>query len=609
MKHPPFPETPLAFCRWIAWRFLPGRLALLLTITVLSTASMATTPWVVGQLVDRLPPAIADSDLAQVVGWFGLLLIVWLVGPVLGRLYTFVNAFTLPKLAGLVSAALFDYTLKHPTRFFQNTFTGALTQRIRRAAQGGPDLVEYFVLQFAQVAVGIVVAGFWIFQAVPVYGLAYLGFTLAFLLVSMWMARRVLAIGRALGEARSRVTGQLADAIGAVDLVHSFGAHDHEAARLQQRIDLEVRRGKKARVWFSAMRVAQLALTAGFMSVLVWFALQRAVAGELSVGTVAMLLTIGLQLAMSITSLGDYILDFYLKLGEVKESLDVIAVPLLNQDARDAVPLKADAGRIECHALSFGYDGLKPVFEGFDLSIEPGEKVGLVGPSGAGKSTLFKLLTRRYPLVGGRVLIDGQDIANLQRETIAHQVAEVTQTAELFHRSVMENIRYGRPDATDEEVMDAARAAQCDAFIRALPKGYDTLVGERGVKLSGGERQRIAIARAILKDAPILLLDEATSALDSESEAAIQQALARLMRGRTVIAIAHRLSTVVSMDRILYLEDGQLIESGDHETLLAHQGGYARLWDRQVAGYSAPVIGQQHSEDLAKTRSAMPSIK
>ena len=446
------------------------------------------------------------------------------------------------------------------------------------------------MLQFAQVAVGILVAGILIFQAVPMYGLAYVGFALVFLMVSMWMAKRVLKVGRVLGEARSRVTGQLADSIGTIDLVHSFGASDHESERLSERLNEEALRGKQARFWFSAMRIVQLALTAGFMSILVWFALQRALLGDLSVGTVAMLLTIGLQLAMSITSLGDYILDFYLQLGEVNESLDVLAVPLKNQDVADAQQLIVEQGEIECRELTFGYDQQKLLFNQFSLTVKPGEKVGLVGPSGAGKTTLIKLLTRRFTLNQGQILMDGQDIRERRRESLARQVAEVSQTAELFHRSVRDNIRYGRTDASDEAVIAAAQAAQCHDFIQALPFGYDTLVGERGVKLSGGERQRIAIARAILKDAPVLLLDEATSALDSESEAAIQRALKLLMQGRTVIAIAHRLSTVVSMDRILYMEDGRIIESGSHSELLELNGGYARLWQRQIEGFAEQAL-------------------
>lgn len=604
-----FPTEPLAFCRWVAIKYLPGRLAILLAITVLSTASMTTTPWVVGQLIDRLPEAISTHAYNQVSGWFMLLILVWLVGPILGRFYTFVNAFTMPKLAGYVGTLLFDYTLKHPTQFFQNTFTGALTQRIRRASQSTPDLIEYFVLQFAQVAIGILVAGFWIFQSVPIYGFAYIGFTIIFFAASMVMAKRILHVGRALGSARAKVTGQLADSVGAVDLVHSFGAHAHESARLQKRIDHEVLRGKEARIWFSIMRITQLTLTAGFMSILVWFALQRAIAGELSIGSVVMLLTIGLQLAMTITNLGDYLLDFYMKLGEIKESLDVIAIPLSNQDAVQSTPLSIEKGVITFTNINFAYNGLAPIFNDLSLTIQAGERVGLVGSSGAGKSTLFKLLTRRYPLTSGHISIDDQDIATHQRNSIATQVAEVTQTSEMFHRSVLENIRYGRQNATDEEVMTAAKYAQCDEFIQCLPNGYQTLVGERGIKLSGGERQRIAIARAMLKDAPILLLDEATSSLDSKSEAAIQVALEKLMQGRTVIAIAHRLSTIVSMDRILYMEQGQVIESGTHQQLLAQNGGYAQLWLHQVAGYEHTTETSQEFQRLLKTgcnKTALP---
>ncbi|MFY0665000.1 MAG: ABC transporter ATP-binding protein [Natronospirillum sp.] len=580
--HDNFPTQPLAFCAWIARRFVLGRLLLLAAITVFSTASMSSTPWVVGRLIDALPEAVAQQDAALVSGWFGLLLVAWLVGPALGRLYTFVNAFTLPTLAASVNAMLFQHTLRQSSEFFQNTFTGALTQRIRRASQGGPNLVEYFVLQFAQVFVGILVAGFWIFTAQPFYGWAYVGFTAVFVVVSLLMARRVLHVGRALGSARSRVTGQLADALGAIDVVHSFGGRLYESARLSERLAEEEKRGKEARFWFSGMRVAQLVLTAGFMSVLVAFALQDAVLGIVSIGAVAMLLTIGLQLAMSITNLGDYILDFYLELGEVKEALDVLAKPLPLRAMNPTTPFVASQGAVTLAAVDFTYPGQLPLYQALNLNIRSGEKVGLAGPSGGGKSTLFKLMTGRYSPQHGRIRIDGQDINALAPDVLARQIAEVSQTAELFHRTVRENIRYGRPDASDSEVEAAAQAAQCAGFIAALPQGYDTLVGERGVKLSGGERQRIAIARAVLKDAPILLLDEATSALDSESEHAIQQALTVLMEGRTVIAIAHRLSTLVHMDRILYLENGHVRESGTHAELLARNGNYAGLWRRQI---------------------------
>ena len=276
--------------------------------------------------------------------------------------------------------------------------------------------------------------------------------------------------------------------------------------------------------------------------------------------------------------------------GVVQDGMRSIAVPRQMPDRADAAQLRVSQGRVRFEGVKFGYGTSRGVLHGIDLDIVPGERVGLVGPSGAGKSTLVNVLLRFYDLESGRILIDGQDIAKVTQESLRARIAMVTQDTSLLHRSIRDNIRYGRPDASEAEIIDAAARAHALDFIEGLEdwqgrRGFDAHVGERGVKLSGGQRQRVAIARVILKDAPILILDEATSALDSEIEAAIQEQLGALMRGCTVIAIAHRLSTIARMDRLVVLDRGRIVEQGSHATLLAEGGTYAKLWHRQSGGF------------------------
>jgi len=284
------------------------------------------------------------------------------------------------------------------------------------------------------------------------------------------------------------------------------------------------------------------------------------------------------------------ITEIFEDLGVVQEGMLSIARPLQLPDPADARPLTVRAGRVEFNNVSFGYGREAGVLQDFNLTIRPGEKIGLVGRSGAGKSTVVNLLLRFFPLKGGTIVIDGQDISRLTQESLRAQISVVTQDTSLLHRSIRANIRYGRPAAGDEEIERAARLAHAHEFILGLEdwhgrRGYDAHVGERGVKLSGGQRQRVAIARVILKDAPILVFDEATSALDSEVEAAIQSSLGTLMAGKTVIAIAHRLSTIAQMDRLVVLENGRIAEQGSHRDLLAQNGHYAALWRRQAGGF------------------------
>jgi ATP-binding cassette subfamily B protein len=298
-----------------------------------------------------------------------------------------------------------------------------------------------------------------------------------------------------------------------------------------------------------------------------------------------MVFFLGNMIARSVQELSYRMLDFFEQLGTLAEGLTLVTLPHEIVDAPGAKPLEAREGRIEFRNIDFAHHDGHPVFQGLSLTISPGEKVGLVGKSGAGKSTLVKLLRRQFEPQSGEVTIDGQNVSAVTWDSLNEAIAEVPQTPGVFHRPVRDNIRYARPEAREEEVVKAAIDAHAHDFIRQRITGYDTIVGEQGIKLSGGERQRVAIARALVKDAKILVLDEATSSLDSESEHLIQEALWKLMEGRTVIAIAHRLSTIANMDRIVYLEAGRIVEQGSHKELLARGGPYAKLWNRQMGGF------------------------
>jgi ATP-binding cassette, subfamily B, bacterial len=581
----PFPVNPFGFTWWLVRHVVPGRAATLLLITAVATGLQALAPYVLGRFVDTLEAVAAGhAQREAVTALFLLLVVAWLVGPAVGRLYTLVNAFTMPRMRAAIDTALVDWTLRQSASFFSHGFSGALTQQIRKAGQAAPNLFESFVLPFNRVAVTMAVAGVLLWTAQPVYAYAFAAFTAVFIGVSLVMARYVGRVIEKLAEARSVVSGRIADIIGGNAVVRSFGAEDFERQTLVPLVEEEYRWGRRSRVAFTVMRMAQLVLSVGFMTGLTWLALQAALDGELSTGAVAMILAIGLQLTMSITTLGDDILDSFEQVGDLRESLLALSRPRELADAPTAVALPVTAGPVMFRDVTFRYGGASrgaAVFVGISLTIEAGERVGIVGYSGAGKSTLLKLLTRQYDVDTGAVLLGGHDVRALTQASLRQCFAEVSQSTELFHRSIRDNIRYGRPSASDVEVEAAARAAFCHAFILSRAGGYDAVVGERGIKLSGGERQRIAIARAILKDAPILLLDEATASLDSESEAQIQQALNVLIQGRTVIAIAHRLSTIANMDRIVVLHHGEIAEEGTHAALLARGGRYADLWQRQ----------------------------
>ena len=478
--------------------------------------------------------------------------------------------------------------------FYQDEFAGRIAAKVMQTALAVrdfwfslADILVYIVIYF--VTIGLVIGNFHPWLLAPL-----LSWFVLYVLAIVWFVPRLSAVGELQADARSLMTGRIADAYTNIGTVKLFSHSAREAGF-----------ARRAMQDFISTVHGQMRLVSGFEIV------NQTLNVLLVIGTTVVALVLwqhdaikigavaaATAMALRLNGLSHWVMwemaGLFENVGTVHDGINTLTRPHLVLDRPDATPLKVSRGAVRFEAVNFAYQRLsaeaRPIIEGLTLDIRPGEKIGLVGRSGAGKSTLVNLLLRFYDVQSGRILIDEQDIAMVTQDSLRSQIGMVTQDTSLLHRSVRDNILYGKPGAGDVELTQAATDAQAMEFIDELAdaknrRGFDAHVGERGVKLSGGQRQRIAIARVMLKDAPILLLDEATSALDSEVESVIQGSLDRLMRGKTVIAIAHRLSTIAAMDRLVVLDRGQIVEMGDHAALLAHGGVYARLWAHQSGGF------------------------
>jgi ATP-binding cassette subfamily B protein len=392
---------------------------------------------------------------------------------------------------------------------------------------------------------------------------------------------RLAAAGKPLhhdfADKAAAVDGEMIDVIGNMPIVRAFGGIAREHSRFDATLARELGARQRSLRYLERLRLLHAVVTVILTIALLAWAIVLWERGAATAGEVVLVCTLGLSVLHATRDLAVALVDVTQHMARLSEALATLLVPHELRDLPGAEPLVRRGARLTLENVSFSYPDGHKIFTDFSLNIEPGQRLGLIGRSGSGKSTLFALVQRFYDVQSGRILIDGQNIASVTQQSVRDAISVVPQDISLFHRTVMENIRYGRPDATDAEVMQASMAAKCDQFIATLPDGFETIVGERGVKLSGGQRQRIAIARAFLKDAPILLLDEATSALDIESEEAIRTALIRLVRGRTVIAIAHRLSTLRSSDRIVVMREGRIEQDGPPDQLILNDGPYREL--------------------------------
>lgn len=587
----PPPQKLGAFFMWClagAW----GPLALATLLSAVAGAMEVVTAWFLGLIVDLAnarDPATGILDQWPMLLSFVIFLVV--LRPLAFGLSAASNSVIVqPNVLPLVLSRLHRWTLGQAVTFFDNDFAGRIAQKQMQAARAVTDVASETINTIAFALSSLLVSAVfllsidgWMALALAVWIVFYLGLIRLFL-------PRVRGKSAARAGARAMVTGQVVDTITNIKTVKLFAHADHEdraaLAAMSGFRDTALDFGILS-AWF---RLALMTLAGLLPVILVGGALVLWSDGKATAGDIAAAGAVSIRIAQMTGWVSFTLMSIYASVGEAEDGMRTLTPPHTLVDSPNATPLGRISGAVDFQDVTFAYGRTAGGLDEVNLNIRPGEKLGIVGASGAGKSTLVALLLRLYDAENGRILVDGHDVRGVTQESLRRQVAMVTQETAMFNRSARDNILYGRPDATEQEVITAAKQAEADEFIQGLQDhkgrtGYDAFLGERGVKLSGGQRQRIALARAFLKDAPILVLDEATSALDSEVEAQVQGALHRIMQGKTVLAIAHRLSTIAEMDRIVVLDMGRIVEQGSHEELLAKGGLYARYWSRQSGGF------------------------
>ncbi|SMQ96020.1 ABC transporter ATP-binding protein [Xanthomonas fragariae] len=572
------------------WTILLATLVAGLLLALVEVAVFDFLGRIVDMLAERPGPEFFRRHASELV-WMALITLV--ARPVFTGLHNLlVNQAIVPGLSNRSRWLMHNYVVRQSLGFFNNDFAGRIANRVmqtgtslRESAVQMVDALWYIVVYTGSALWLFAQADPWLMAPLLIWLVVYVGLMVFFvprMKVRAWIA----------SDARSKVTGRIVDGYTNISTLKLFAHAGREEVYVRDALDeLAVKHRGQTRVTTAmdtAIAVANGFLIVGTCGLALWLWSR----GQISVGAI----TLATVLVIRIHNMSGWIMwtvnGIFEDIGSVQDGMQTISQPVQVQDAPNAVPLQVTQGQVRFEHIHFHYGKCGGVIAGMDLQVRAGEKIGLVGPSGAGKSTLVNVMLRLYDLEQGRILIDGQDIALVTQESLRGQIGLVTQDTSLLHRSIRDNLLYGRPQATDAQMLEAVCKARADSFIDTLVdgegrRGFDAYVGERGVKLSGGQRQRIAIARVLLKDAPILILDEATSALDSEVEAAIQDSLDALMGNKTVIAIAHRLSTIARMDRLVVMDAGRIVETGTHAELIAQAGLYARLWARQTGGFVA----------------------
>lgn len=556
---------------------------------ILRTSSFVISPFMFKKVFDYISEqanVVKPENFTYVFNILLLIIFIRLLAWVVARIYAFSVAILLPEVNTQLKSNAYSYLMRHSYTFFANSFVGGLTQKVNKYADSFWSLSERFtndfLVLFIKVTGMIIVL---LFVDIRI-GIAMFGWIFIFLFISFKLSkiRKPISIARA--TAITKTNSHLSDTIGnqnSASLFSLFWFEEKSFKSVLKNFESAVKKralfDAKVNAFYSGFIIfAELGLVGG--ALYLWSK------GQVTIGTIILLQTYIISLIDDVWGFSRIVQAVEESYADAREMVEILETPHEVQDKPDAKLLQVIEGKISFENVTFKYNEKNEALSSVNITVLPGQKLGLIGPSGAGKSTFVKLLLRFFDITEGSIKIDSQDIRDVTQDSLHTAIGFVPQDPALFHRTLRENIAYGKIDATDEEIIEAAKKAHAHEFISVLPDGYNTLVGERGIKLSGGERQRVAIARAILKNAPILVLDEATSALDSESERLIQDALNKLMEGKTVLVIAHRLSTIQHMDRILVVDQGKIIEDGEHKSLLSKENSlYKKLWNLQAGGF------------------------
>lgn len=563
-----------------------GYLAIFAFVALCWAITNTLQPYTLKIIIDTVAGFQGDKETAFAViqPYIFLYIFLWVLLSLNLRLLDWAKLKLFPSLRQDAMSRMFAYLNQHSHHYFQNNFAGSLINKIVDMQGGVVDILTILDDVFAQV-LGLTIAIVTLLLIHPIFACILMSWVVVFLAITILFLRPIQNLSHVFAEARSSLVGKMVDSISNIVNIRLFAKHRYENSYVGDAIVDTINKDRHMlakiihmRIWWDISIVALIGIN-------LWMLGKMYSQGLVTVGDFSFIITLSISILWNLWFLAGQFVSYSEQVGKCKQALSIINAAHDIVDAKDAKPLVVTRGEIQFTGVSFHYGEGARLFHDKNILIHAGEKVGLVGFSGSGKSTFANLILRLFEVESGSITIDGQNINDVQQESLRENIALIPQDISLFHRTLMENIRYGSSGANEEDVIDASKKAHCHEFISQLNEGYQSMVGERGIKLSGGQRQRIAIARAILKNAPILILDEATSALDSVTEKYIQDALHHLMQGKTTIVIAHRLSTLSEMDRILVFDNGQIIEDGTHDELIKQNRHYAKMWHMQAGGF------------------------